>query len=126
MSAQGSRYRLREIIVTPLLLVLLVISLVAHDWGSAFLAGVGSAYIVGRRLPMLTGSRLYTEYRRLPELWKACLGLALIVLLQVPILLLYDWRHMRISVLLVSLGIALTWFGWRIWKARSTGEHRTA
>ena len=124
MSERNTGYRLREIIIIPILLVLLAISLAAHDWRSGILAAVGSTYLLGRRWRTLTQSRLSERYRHLPELWKGLLGFLLIVLLQVPILLLSNWRHARIPVLLIGIVVALAWLGWWILKTRRAKEDR--
>jgi hypothetical protein len=125
MSERNTGYRLREVIVIPILLVLLVISLVAHDWRSGIIAATGSAYLVGRRWGTLTRSRLAERYRRLPRLWQGLLEFLLVALLVlVPITLLSDWRDVRVPVLLAGIAVAVAWLGWWIWRGQRAREDR--
>jgi len=114
MTPRKSRYSLREVIVIPLVVVLLVVALLAHDWRSAVLGGIGATYLIARRWETLWMLGPVSRYRASPRSWKFGLGLLLILLLQIPILFLSDWRHVRIPAVVIGVVLALAWLAWNL------------
>jgi len=118
MKIQDTRVPLRQVVGIAILLALFAVCLLARDWRSALLAGVGATYLIARQLDLIMNLGLVSAWGRLRTRWKIALTLLIIVLVQIPLILLSDWDDIRVPALVVWASAVLVLLGWTLWTFR--------
>jgi hypothetical protein len=116
MDTQDTRPPLLSVAALAALLLLLIVTLRAHNWPTAIICGGTLMALLAKRLGLLTW------YGRLPKAGKIGVNFLILVCLEIPIVVFSgEWRVYAVIICVLT---ALASLAWAIWRARAAEEER--